>query len=116
MSTNAINNANKKKSPTPGRQIKTKRPVKPQTYTIADAFQYFEIPEEDDGPENSPLNNERCVRAVAFLLHYCSTHGNERVDGFIAEGLAEVLEQCASKTDYSGRFRKWLESLKGDGK
>jgi hypothetical protein len=65
-----------------------------EKYTLEEAFDYFNIP--DDEPGQCELNNERCVRAAGFLLHYCSEHGNENVHGFIAHGLGVVLEKCAS--------------------
>jgi hypothetical protein len=80
----------------------------PQRFTLADAFDYFEIP-DDDYPSESELNNERCVRAVAFLLHYCSEHGNEPIEGFAAHGLAKVLEKCAAYISHVKAHREWLK-------
>jgi len=66
-------------------------------YTLDEAFDYFNIPDDTHHEPNTyPLNHERCIRAVAFLLHYCSAHGNENVSGFVAHGLGHVLEECAS--------------------
>ena len=90
-------------TPTPNNQA-----AEPQRFTLADAFDYFEIP-DDDYPSESELNNERCVRAVAFLLHYCSEHGNEPIEGSAAHGLAKVLEKCAADISHVKAHREWLK-------
>jgi hypothetical protein len=65
-------------------------------FTLTDAFDYFNVGDKDE-PSSCAINDERCVRAVAFLLHYLSHHGNEPVAGWIAHGLAHVLEECADR-------------------
>ena len=76
-------------------------------YTLEEAFDYFMTP-PDENPDTSQINNERCIRAVAFLLHYCSNHGNDDVYGWTAHGLGYVLEQCASDVRRPDEHRKWL--------
>ena len=66
-------------------------------FTLEEAFDYFEIPEGDRNPSDSPRNVERAIRSVAFLLEWLSQHGNEPVDGFTAHGLAEILGRCARR-------------------
>jgi hypothetical protein len=65
------------------------------TYTVKQAFDYFYGPTSSDAHES--LNDERAIRAVAFLLTYCSAQGNETVDGFAANGLARILELRAAR-------------------
>ncbi|HEY6126845.1 MAG TPA: hypothetical protein VIW23_01570 [Candidatus Acidoferrum sp.] len=89
------------------KRLKPKRPAKPRTYSLADAFDYFDIPTEDESLDLSPLNNERCVRAVALLLHSCSQGGNESVLGLVAHGLGHVLENCAAKIAQIEAHRRW---------
>jgi len=68
-------------------------------FTVAEAFDLF-FNFEDDNNVLTPLNCERSVRAVAFLLHWCSEIGNKDVGGFIAHGLADVLEYTADQFPY----------------
>lgn len=93
-------NASPAPGPAPGAPAEAK-------YSIAEAFDYFNTPDGEQ-PSASHFNNERCIRAVAFLLHHCSQYGNEDVQGFIAHGLGHVLEQCASDIDRVERCPEWL--------
>jgi hypothetical protein len=88
-----------------------RRRRKVEKYTIEQAFNYFYGPEEDAKCEE--FNNERGVRAVAYLLTYCSQYGNESLDGDAAMGLARVLKCCASEIARSEIRRQWL-ARKGD--
>ena len=110
-------------APTPARTESTmaaseppREPGEPEStekkYTLAEAFDYF-VTLGDEQPPTSQINNERCIRAVAFLLHYCSQHGNADVYGFIAHGLAHVLEQCASEVERPDEHRQWLREHGG---
>ena len=82
-----------KKSP---RKLSMRRP-KPERYTVEEAFDYFYGPTSSD--EHDALNEQRVIRAVAFLLTYCSQHGNESVDGNLANGLARILELHAKRSE-----------------
>ncbi len=76
-----------------------KRAAKHRTaekYTMEKAFDYFYGPTSSDA--HTELNDERAIRAVAFLLSYCSEHGNQNVDGWAANGLARILELRATRT------------------
>lgn len=75
-----------------------------EKFTLAEAFDYFHIP-GGDFPEESSLNDERCVRAVAFLLHYCSDHGNEPITAMAAEGLAHILEFAGKNVAHTASRR-----------
>jgi len=90
-SINAV--AKKKKSTT--QRTRAKRPAQPEKYTVAQAFDYFYGPHSSD--EHDTLNDERALRAVAFLLTYCSQQGNQLLDGNAANGLARVVEFCAAR-------------------
>ena len=67
--------------------------------SLEEAFSWFY---EFDGMDQGAVNLERGVRAVAFLLTWCSEIGNEPVDGNAANGLARILDCCA---DYIKRSR-----------
>jgi hypothetical protein len=80
-----------------------KRPHKPRAkrraiekYSVEEAFDYYYGPKAADA--HDALNEERAIRAVAFLLTYCSEHGNESLDGNSANGLARILELNATRT------------------
>lgn len=73
-------------------------------YTIDQAFDYFYGSED----ECNLLNSERGVRAVAYLLTYCSEMGNEPLDGDAAVGLARILNYCASDLARLEIRRQWL--------
>lgn len=76
--------------------IEEKVRVPEPRWTLAEAFDYFHLTDEKLAPDSNPLNQERAVRAVAFLLHYMSQHSNMEVAGAVANGLAEVLEHAAN--------------------
>jgi hypothetical protein len=61
-------------------------------YTLAEAFDYFHLIDESIDPSSNPLNQERAIRAVAFLMEWMSQHANENVPGCAAHGLAAILE------------------------
>jgi hypothetical protein len=67
----------------------------PQKFTLAEAFDYFNIPDHSGTPELTDINLERAIRSVSFLLYWMSHHGNEQVDGYVAHGLAYIVERCA---------------------
>jgi hypothetical protein len=100
---------------TPSRQGKKKRRNRkshqPPKYTIAEAFDYFHGPTEEEG--NSEFQNERCVRSVAYLLEYLSNHGNQAVPGDEASGLGGVLASCADHMSRATVRREWLRVLGG---
>ena len=68
-----------------------------EKFSLSEAFDYFNISDDDRDPSISSMNLERAIRAVAFLLEWLSQHGNESVDGFTAHGLAQILDRCADK-------------------
>jgi hypothetical protein len=80
-----------------------KRAAKRRTagmYTVEQAFDYFYGPTSSDA--RTELNDERAIRAVAFLLSYCSEHGNQSIDGNAANGLARILELRATHSSAGG--------------
>ena len=77
-------------------------------FALTEAFDYFAVPNSAGELTEGAFNNERCVRAVAYLLHYCSENGNRDVDGSSALGLGLVLEQCAGKIALAEERRRWL--------
>jgi hypothetical protein len=93
-----------------------KQPVKPpapQKFTLAQAFDYYYGVGSSE--QCDYLNDERSIRAAAFLLTYCSQHGNEMIDGNAANGLARILEHCASRMamDHRGIARRIEEARRG---
>jgi len=88
----------KKKQPRKKR-IKARRSAQPAKYTVAQAFDYFYGPRSRG--EHDALNHERGIRAVAFLLTYCSEIGNEMIDGNATNGLARILEFCATRNAHN---------------
>lgn len=72
-----------------------RRNANPAKFTIEDAFNFFRTPYDSDRGEIE-FQNERCVRSVAYLLHYACDYGNKDLRGDIASGLGHVLEKCAS--------------------
>ena len=72
-----------------GKRYRTSR------YTIRQAFDFFYGP--DNRERHRQFNDERALRAVAFLLTYGSDIGNEFLDGNAANGLARILELCAER-------------------
>ncbi|MGH9735979.1 MAG: hypothetical protein ACRD8A_15470 [Candidatus Acidiferrales bacterium] len=81
-------------------------------FTIEEAFDYFHVPREkrrpgrEFSPEGSELNDERCVRSVAFLLNYLSSAGNDDVHGMVAYGLGQILECCADESFRVAKFAR----------
>ena len=84
---------------------------KPKRYTLEQAFDYFNSGPDD---EFEDFNNERCVRAVAFLLHYCSEMGNENMHGYAAHGLGHVLDRCANQMGWADTCMKRAQELKNN--
>jgi len=114
MSTNPINIEEARRQGIPLPQVrpagqpmaKAKKPVKqrtkpqrtsPEKYTIAQAFDYFYGISDGRWEQFDALNDERALRAVAFLLSYCTQHGNKLLDGNAANGLARIVEYCAER-------------------
>ena len=68
-------------------------------FTIANAFNYFHVMDDDDlektETQSCPINAERFVRSISFLLDYLSMNGNEPVSGSAAHGLAAALKYLA---------------------
>jgi hypothetical protein len=77
-------------------------------FALTEAFDYFVVPSGAGELTEGAFNNERCVRAVAYLLHYCSENGNRDLDGSSAQGLGLVLEQCARRIALAEARREWL--------
>lgn len=77
------------------KKLQKQRPKQSAKYTIVQAFDFFFGPQDRDAHEQ--FNDERGIRAVAFILTYCSQIGNNVVDGYAANGLARILEYCASR-------------------
>jgi hypothetical protein len=78
---------------------------KPDKYTIEQAFNFY-FTARDDDVFYSQLNLERALRAVAFLLHWCSNTGNEPVEGNAANGLGYILEFTASQIRFCMQSKK----------
>jgi len=70
------------------------RRAKPEKFTLAQAFDYFFEP---SGHVSEDVNLERAVRAVGFLLHWCSNMGNDSIEGNSAHGLGHILEFTADQ-------------------
>jgi len=98
----------KKKSVRPTGKRRSRKP-KEKLYTLEQAFDYFHGPTEEC-PE---FQNERAVRAIAFLLHYFSEEGNEDVDGYVAHGLGQALEISAAKIAQASARRLYLREKDG---
>jgi hypothetical protein len=88
------------------RLVSEVREEKVEKYTIEQAFNYFYGPEEN--VECEQFNTERGIRAVGYLLTFCSQYGNEALEGDAAVGLARILECCASELARSKSRRQWL--------
>lgn len=71
-----------------------------QKFTMQEAFDYYC---SRAGGELHRDNNERALRAVAFLLHHCTDIGNESLDGHAANGIAFLLEYLADSLHRRGR-------------
>jgi hypothetical protein len=76
-------------------------------FTLEDAFDFFSVSPGGERTD-SEFQNERCVRAVAFLLHYCSEYGNEAMEGSAAHGLGLVLQKCAGNIAYAVAHHDWV--------
>jgi hypothetical protein len=100
----------------PARSIKKNRKRSPERFTLQDAFDFFSYPPgrgRDD--TNTEFENERCVRAVALLLHYMSGEGSEDVGGVTASGLANILQKCSGDIARAASVReRERELLLGD--
>jgi hypothetical protein len=64
------------------------------------AFQFAE-----SNLAQAEIDNERCVRAVGFLLAYSSDFGNEPLEGEAAIGLSRILDNCARGIALAARQR-----------
>ena len=89
-----------------------RRNPKPAKFTIDEAFNFFCTP-YDSGQGEIEFQNERCVRSVAYLLHYASDYGNKDVRGGVADGLGDVLEKCASGIALGRERQEWLREHGG---
>jgi hypothetical protein len=85
---------------------------RPAKYSIEDAFNYFNAPYGSDRGEGE-FQNERCVRSVAYLLHYLSNYGNSDVDGSAVTGLGRALEACAEEMARAVGRQEWLREMGG---
>jgi hypothetical protein len=98
---------------TRARRGKSKRHnLKPPKFTIADAFNFFRTPYDSDRGEIE-FQNERCVRSVAYLLHYASDFGNKDVGAAVVDGLGRVLEKCAADIALGIARQAWLREHGG---
>ena len=71
---------------------------------LQDAFDpTFQIAESSLA--QAEIDNERCARAVSFLLTYSSDFGNQPLDGNIAFGLSRILDNCARGIAFTARQR-----------
>jgi hypothetical protein len=61
------------------------------------------------------IDNERCARAVSFLLAYSSDFGNEPLAGDAAVGLSSILDNCARGIAFTAtqRNRPTKEAARG---
>jgi hypothetical protein len=98
-----------KKRKKPEKPPRSRRP-KPEKYTLAEAFDFlFNVGTDTMGV----LNFERAIRAVSFLLQWCSETGNEDVQGHIANGLGYILEHTAGQFHYiRADYEREIDDLK----
>ena len=90
-------------------ESRLRRP-QPEKFTLAQAFDYFWEP---SGHPSEDVNLERAVRAVGFLLHWCSDMGNDPLEGHSAHGLGHILEFTADQiTQAFGDQRRELAELR----
>ena len=47
--------------------------------------------------DNTDVNLEKAIRAIAYLLEWSSNIGNESPDGFAVYGLGKLLQKCADQ-------------------
>lgn len=93
----------------PAMKNRLRRP-QPEKFTLAQAFDYFWEP---SGHPSEDVNLERAVRAVGFLLHWCSDMGNDPLEGHSAHGLGHILEFTADQiTQAFGDQRRELAELR----
>lgn len=64
--------------------------VKEVQNSIESAFSYSQ--------QHDTLDLEKCLRSVSYLLEWCSDVGNQEVDGFAAQGLAQIVKLAAEAT------------------
>jgi hypothetical protein len=84
----------------------------PKKFTLEEAFDFYYTPGEDDSVYR-PLNYERAVRAVGFLLHWCSEMGNRDVCGVAANGLGHVLYYTADQLkQVKANYQREIEELR----
>ena len=94
------------------RRVSRENPRRTCSFTLEHAFDYFFV--VDGGESNdTEFQNERCVRAVSFLLDYLSEHGNEDVEGFVASGLGGVLKKCSGNIASTAARRQRERNLRG---
>lgn len=71
---------------------------------LQDAFDpTFQIAESSLA--QAEIDNERCARAVSFLLAYSSESGNQSLDGLAAIGLSRILDNCGRGIALTARMR-----------
>jgi hypothetical protein len=81
---------------------------------LQDAFDFqFQFADSDIAQDE--IDNERCARAVSFLLAYSSDFGNQPIDGNAALGLSRILDDCARGIALAARQRTRVPML-GKGK
>jgi hypothetical protein len=73
-----------------GLLVQRRRAREPQITEIREAFGYAE------GPSGT-IDLEKAILASAFLLEFNSEGGNERLDGMVANGIADTLRRCAAE-------------------
>jgi hypothetical protein len=71
-----------------------------ERFTIAEAFLPHQEHDDGTGPEvhrtrTKLFDIERELRAVSLLIFHLSEDGNSPLDGMIAVGLSNVLDECA---------------------
>ena len=94
--TPVVTMGSKRKTPRAEVTNRQRRP-KPKKFTLAEAF---------DHELSEAVNLEKAVRAVGFLLHFCSDIGNRDVNGWLAEGLGHVLDFTANHFTYAFRAQQ----------
>ena len=67
---------------------------KHECLTVEQAFDYFYEP---DGRDREDVDDERALRAVAFLLHWASEIGNQAPNSNLVNGLGFALEMFADR-------------------
>ncbi len=71
-----------------------------RSVNIEDAFHYEQHADE----AGQKLEQEKALRAVAYLLDFCSDFGSEELNGSLVLGIAQVLYCCAANLQLERRF------------